>query len=93
MPLRCGCWKTASMYAKAMPAELKETKDGAEISYVYRLFDVAENIPGNECRVTYGIRKDGALTIHMDMKPMRRSRPMKCRNLVCCFESRSNMIK
>ena len=66
MPLRCGCWKTASMYAKAMPAELKETKDGAEISYVYRLFDVAENIPGNECRVTYGIRKDGALTIHME---------------------------
>lgn len=51
---------------KAMPAELKETKDGAEISYVYRLFDVAENIPGNECRVTYGIRKDGALTIHME---------------------------
>lgn len=66
MPLRCGCWKVASMYAKAMPAELKETKDGAEISYVYRLFDAGENIPGNECRVTYGIRKDGALTIHME---------------------------
>ena len=66
MPLRCGWWKTASMYAKAMPAELKETKDGAQISYTYRLFDVAENIPGNECKVTYGIRKDGALTIHME---------------------------
>lgn len=66
MPLRCGWWKTASIYAKAMPAELKETKDGAQISYTYRLFDVAENIPGNECKVTYGIRKDGALTIHME---------------------------
>lgn len=66
MSLRCGWWKTASMYAKAMPAELKETKDGAQISYTYRLFDVAENIPGNECKVTYGIRKDGALTIHME---------------------------
>ena len=46
MPLRCGCWKTASMYAKSNAGRAeKETKDGAEISYVYRLFDVAENIP------------------------------------------------
>lgn len=66
MPLRCGCWKTASMYAKAMPAELRTTQDGAEISYVYRLFDIAENVPGNECRVTYGIEKDGTISVHME---------------------------
>ena len=35
-------------------------------SFGKNLQALLENIPGNECRVTYGIRKDGALTIHME---------------------------
>jgi beta-galactosidase len=65
MPLRCGCWKIASMYAKAKPAKLEVDEQKIRILYNYLLFEDRDDLSGNECTVIYEIDKDGTLRIRM----------------------------